>query len=125
MNYSSQIIEEMRVPKEALGIRRMMEFLVKDEKDYEELNAAIIENHHLFFALASMRKNRLGKLTLDQFRNLYLQDKKNALEQLFQEQIANRHIKMIDDKKTTLEQIYSKHKEMPNVSFLQIIAKEL
>lgn len=125
MSYSDMVMDELRIPQEALGVRRMMEFLVKTEDDYRELNAGIIEQGSIAFALSNMRKLRLGKLTLEQFTTMYNDNKKNALEQLFQEQIKNRDITLIDKKSVTPTEIFNKHKEIPTVSFIQVIYKEL
>lgn len=125
-NCIEEIIKYFNVNRKALIVRSMLYYLIRTENDRHELiNEVQIANCTLFHALMNIKKRRVDNALLSisekRFSKMYSRDRKEALQQLFVEEITIEDLKNLEQNNILSCEIYNKHIKQPSWSFMKLI----
>ena len=107
--------------------KKLLQFLIKDENDFAEFINTFWDENKKFFSVNGYRlhKIQMKNLSYSDFENLFNQDKKKALEELFQHPVLDYDValleKKIENNKEKLAELYWYHKQYPSSLLLVAI----
>lgn len=121
-----EIVQKFNIEEELLkmGVGRysktLLCFLIKTKEEFDFFVSTYwASKERQFFSAVEYRMYRIGEkdMTLQEFSDLYKEDKKNALEELFQHPVGSSDVeyflKKTENSSSCVEEIYCKHKEYP------------
>lgn len=117
LNVQVEAMNFFDVGRKAVGIKNMIEALIKTVDDLEEVvkEAAFgkYNRNQAFFVLNNVRKKRINNnnVTKQQFIEKFNVNQKEAIEELFIDKIAGWEMKKFKESKLTPEQLYDLHKQ--------------
>ncbi|RBW69479.1 hypothetical protein [Bacillus taeanensis] len=117
MNINQMLREEMKVSGYTF---KMLNFLIQDENDFENFFYNYYTDHgRAFFEMAAYRQDKIEQMNVQQseFEAMFQENKKEALEQLFQHPVESSDVeflnKKIEENKITVEELFKLHKGNP------------
>ncbi len=119
--YVQQLIGELGVSKVCYEI---LCFLIKTKKQYDEFMGLFWNEARQFFSVAEYRAYRIDKrnLTLQEFNDIFLINRREAFEELFQHQIANSDMELFDtNNNINAEYVFYEHKRNKNIQFTRLV----
>jgi hypothetical protein len=119
--YVQQLIGELKLSKVCYEI---LCFLIKTRKQYEEFMSLFWNEARQFFSVAEYRSYRIEKrnLTLQEFNDIFLINRKKAFEELFQHQITDLDMELFDtNESVNAEYVFYEHKKNKNMQFARLV----
>ena len=107
--------------------KKLLQFLIKDENDLTEFINTFWDENKKFFSVNGYRlhKIQMKNLSYDDFEKLFNQNKKKALEELFQHPVIDYDVALLEEKidnnKEKLAELYRYHKQHPSSLLLGAI----
>jgi hypothetical protein len=101
----------------------IVSFLVTTMDELEFFKGLFWSDMGEFFAVSEYREHRIKKrnLTWEEFSGILLNNKRQALEELFQHRITNTDLHLFDTGDVSAEYIFNEHKNNIRLTFARLV----